>query len=116
MKNVIQDVYLLYGEEPGDVTMEAKGVVIVMTGGQFRVFCIQSNHNRFRTMINRHAWTALEQGVRIQESEFRLDKKTSEVQEKGWIQAASIPFILNYLRTQHERNLFFLERQIAALS
>lgn len=112
MKDGIRDVYLLFGEEQTDFTMEPKGIVIVMSNGQFKVFSIQADHNRFRALLHRFTWTELEEGVDFRNGEYRLERKTAEIVEQGWTRAGSIPEILQFLQRQNYRQLFFLEKQI----
>lgn len=116
LKDGIREVYVLLGEEPGDFTMEPKAIVIVMANAQFKVFSVQAEHNRFRAFLNRFAWSELENGVCFRNGEFRLERKTEEMMQRGWAHAASIPAILGLLRHQYYSQLFFLDKQIEMMS
>lgn len=115
LKNRIQNVYIVLGEEEGDFTMEPKAAVIVLTNGQFRVYSVRAEHNRLRTMMNRNSWADLENGVQVRGDHYRLQSHMPDMTEKGWLSVESIPDILVWLRQSYPLHLFFLDQHIAAL-
>ncbi|MCL6453282.1 MAG: hypothetical protein K6T78_06570 [Alicyclobacillus sp.] len=104
----ITAVYLLFGEEPEDFTMEPKAVVIVFRNGSFRVFSTQADHNRLRALLHQHAWPQLERGVAHRTGHYRLDSHTDEMARRGWTHAGHVPEILEALRATYAKQLFFL--------
>ncbi|WP_054969415.1 hypothetical protein [Alicyclobacillus ferrooxydans] len=115
MKNRVQSVYVLLVEEPGDFTMEPRAVVIVLGNSQFRVYSVRAEHNRLRSVMNRHNWADLEAGIQAAGTHYRLQARTSDIIEKGWTSLEAIPEILSWLRELYPRHLFFLDQQIQAL-
>jgi hypothetical protein len=115
MKNRVQNVYVMLGEEEGDFTMEPLAIVILMANGQFRVYSVRAEHNRLRAIIHRNSWTDLEAGVEFKSGHYRLQSRMDEVIGLGWTAAESIPEILVWLRNLYPRHLFFLDQHIEAL-
>lgn len=115
MKNRVQNVYVMLGEEEGDFTMEPLAAVILMANGQFRVYSVRAEHNRLRAVINKNSWTDLESGVQFKTGHYRLQSRMSDITELGWTTGESIPEILTWLRNLYPRHLFFLDQHITAL-
>lgn len=109
----ITRVYILSVEEPGDFIFTPGGAIVLFANGQFKVFCVPSSHNLFRAALNRHSWEQLEKGIEYKGAEFRVDDVTTDMTNKGWTHASSIPLILRNLYESNPRHLFFLERFVS---
>lgn len=110
MESVIDRVYVLEVEEPGDTILSPQGIVIVLQNQRFTVYSTGANHNLFRTVLHRTPWPLLEQGIRFKNYMFRATDITASILEQGLQKASDSLAILSHLYTSNQRHYYFLKR------
>jgi hypothetical protein len=112
MDPIIQSVYLMESEDPGDVVYAPSGIVVSLTNQKFTVYSNSADHNRLRNVLSRFAWAELLEGVQFRDTEYRLTDLTEEMTQHGWSTASAIPAMLRHLYESKPRHLFFLKRHV----
>lgn len=116
MEFVIDKVFILEVEEPGDHILSPQGVVIVLSNQRFTVYSTGANHNLFRTVLQRTPWPILEQGTRYQNYSFRATDITHTIHERGLKKASDSQSILYNLYEGNQRQFYFLKRYMTNAS
>ncbi|MCF8563706.1 hypothetical protein LLE49_02990 [Alicyclobacillus tolerans] len=110
MDTTVDKVYLLSVEENGDDILTLEGVVIRTSRDTFSVYSTSTNHNLFRSVLHKHPWDDLVQGVHHRGREYRLTDITERIMDSGFTKSSSIPEILHGLYEGNPKHLFFLSR------
>jgi len=108
-------LYVVELEEQNDFIFEPVAVVPLLVSGHFRIYSPRPMHNRIRATLQRHSWTALEQGVTYDNAEYRLTDLAEDMKKQGWEYDSCIPDILRHLYTHNPRQYFFLRTHLSEL-